>query len=40
MGAIFLGVIALICLVGWRRSETRFQKLLTTQEQGIQPHNT
>ena len=32
VGAIFLGILSLILLIGWRRAETRYRKLLTQQE--------
>lgn len=28
IGAVFLGILALILLVGWMRSEARYRKLL------------
>jgi hypothetical protein len=28
LGVIFLGVVAILLWVGWRRSETRYQKLV------------
>ena len=32
VGAIFLGVFAIISLIGWMRSEKRYRKLITHQE--------
>jgi hypothetical protein len=31
-GAIFLGVFAIITLIGWMRSEARYRKFVTHQE--------
>jgi hypothetical protein len=31
-GAIFLGILAVIMLIGWRRAETRCQKLILQQK--------
>jgi hypothetical protein len=28
VGAVFLGILTLILLIGWRRAETRYRKLL------------
>jgi hypothetical protein len=28
IGAVFLGIVAMILLVGWRRAETRYKKLV------------
>jgi|WetSurMetagenome_2_1015567.scaffolds.fasta_scaffold1945553_1 hypothetical protein len=32
VGAIFLGILALILLIGWRRAETRYRKLAGQKE--------
>jgi hypothetical protein len=32
VGAIFLGVFAIISLIGWMRSEARYRKLITRKE--------
>ena len=32
VGAIILSIIALLLLIGWRRSEKRYRKLITHQE--------
>ena len=32
VGAIFLGILAIISLVGWMRSEARYRKLITYRE--------
>jgi hypothetical protein len=32
MGAIFLGILTLILLIGWRRAETRYRKLIEQKE--------
>jgi hypothetical protein len=32
VGAVFLGILAVILLIGWRRAETRYRKLLAQQE--------
>jgi hypothetical protein len=32
VGGVFLGILALILLVGWMRSEARYRKLLTQQK--------
>ena len=31
-GAIFLGILSVILLIGWRRAETRYHRLLLQQE--------
>jgi 3-dehydroquinate dehydratase len=28
VGAVFLGIVAVILLIGWRRAETRYRKML------------
>lgn len=32
VGAVFLGILTLILLIGWRRAETRYRKLLDQKE--------
>lgn len=32
IGAVFLGIFAVICLIGWMRSAARHRELLTKQE--------
>lgn len=32
VGAIFLGILAVICLIGWMRSESRYRSLITKLE--------
>ena len=32
VGAIFLGIFAIISLIGWMHSEKRYRKLITYQE--------
>ncbi len=32
MGAIFLGILSILLLIGWRRSETRYRKLIAQLE--------
>ncbi len=32
LGAVFLGILAVILLIGWRRAETRYKKLLEQKE--------
>jgi len=32
IAAVFLGILAVILLIGWRRAESRYRKLLTQQE--------
>jgi hypothetical protein len=32
LGAIFLGILAVILLIGWRRAETRYRKLIEQRE--------
>jgi hypothetical protein len=39
VGAIFLGILAVILLIGWRRAETRYRKLITQQEKLIEGHS-
>jgi hypothetical protein len=31
LGVIFLGLLSLLLLIGWRRSETRYRKLIVQQ---------
>jgi hypothetical protein len=31
LGAVFLGILAMILLIGWQRAETRYRKLLRQQ---------
>ncbi|MGE5377342.1 MAG: hypothetical protein ACM3XO_19975 [Bacteroidota bacterium] len=33
IGAVFLGILTVILLIGWRRAESRYRKLVTQQEQ-------
>lgn len=35
VGAIFLGLLALIMLIGWRRAEARYRTLLTQQKSEV-----
>ena len=32
VGAIFLGILSVILLIGWRRSELRYRRLITHME--------
>ena len=32
MGAIFLGILSVILLIGWRRAEGRYQRLIDQQK--------
>jgi hypothetical protein len=32
VGVIFLGILSLLLLIGWRRSETRYRKLIEQRE--------
>jgi hypothetical protein len=32
IGAMFLGILAVILLIGWRRSETRYRRLIAERE--------
>jgi hypothetical protein len=38
VGAIFLGILAVILLIGWRRAETRYRKLITQHENPAERH--
>jgi hypothetical protein len=32
VGVIFLGILSILLLIGWRRSETRYRKLIEHRE--------
>ena len=32
IGAVFLGILAVILLIGWRRAESRYRKLVEQKE--------
>jgi hypothetical protein len=32
VGVIFLGILSILLLIGWRRSETRYRKLIEQRE--------
>jgi hypothetical protein len=32
VGVIFLGILSILLLIGWRRSETRYRKLMEQRE--------
>lgn len=32
LGAVFLGVLTIVLLIGWRRTETKYRALLAKQE--------
>ena len=34
MAAVFLGILSVILLIGWRRAETRYHRLLNEQHPG------
>ena len=33
VGVIFLGILSILLLIGWRRSETRYRKLLASRSE-------
>jgi hypothetical protein len=39
IGAIFLGILAVLMLIGWRRAEGRYQKLVTQKDQIAESHS-
>jgi hypothetical protein len=39
VGGVFLGILALILLVGWMRSEARYRKLLAQQKTTNESHS-